>query len=118
MNEQKKLGSTTATLDRLKKSGQLAALVRARPGVVATGAQEIPLERINPDSDQPRRVFDPQQLASLAESIKAQGILQPIVITSDSIHYTKLYECGATSVLLGEERHREVDPVPPTALLV
>jgi len=99
MNEQRKPGSTTATLDRLKKSGQLAALVRARPGVVATGAQEIPLERINPDSDQPRRVFDPQQLASLAESIKAQGILQPITVQPAD-------GSGKHVIIMGERRYR------------
>ncbi len=99
MSDLKKLGSTTATLDRLKKSGQLAALVRARPGALITGAQEIPLEQIAPDPDQPRRVFDPQQLASLAESIKAQGVLQPIAVQP-------VDGSGMHVIIMGERRYR------------
>ena len=42
--------------------------------------QEIPLDRITPDPDQPRRHFDEELLQKLADSIKIHGVLQPIVL--------------------------------------
>ena len=94
-----KQGSTTATLERLKKSGQLAALTRARPGAVTDGVQEIPLDRIVPDPEQPRRIFDSEMLASLAESIKAQGVLQPITVQPND-------GLGKHVIIMGERRYR------------
>lgn len=41
---------------------------------------EIPLERIDRNPDQPRRVFDSEQLERLAESIRVHGVLQPVVV--------------------------------------
>ena len=35
---------------------------------------------VQPDPDQPRRVFDSDDLASLANSIREHGVLQPIVV--------------------------------------
>jgi ParB family chromosome partitioning protein len=41
---------------------------------------EIPLERIDRNPDQPRRVFDSEQMDRLAESIRVHGVLQPVVV--------------------------------------
>jgi ParB family transcriptional regulator, chromosome partitioning protein len=41
---------------------------------------EIPLEKLSPNPEQPRQHFDEQELRELAESIKANGLLQPIVV--------------------------------------
>lgn len=46
-------------------------------------AKEISLDRIVPDPDQPRRAFDPDRLDELAASIRAEGVLQPIVVRYD-----------------------------------
>ena len=35
---------------------------------------------IHPDPDQPRKHFDEQALADLAQSIKTHGLLQPIIV--------------------------------------
>ena len=43
-------------------------------------AKEIALDRIVPDPDQPRRTFDEDRLDELAASIRAEGVLQPIVV--------------------------------------
>lgn len=43
---------------------------------------EIALADLHPDSGQPRRSFDDQELQSLVESIKERGILQPIQVRS------------------------------------
>jgi ParB family chromosome partitioning protein len=41
---------------------------------------EIPLEQIQADPDQPRKLFDPTALSELAQSIRANGLLQPITV--------------------------------------
>lgn len=46
-------------------------------------AKEIELDRIAPDPDQPRRTFDEERLDELAASIRAEGVLQPIVVRYD-----------------------------------
>jgi ParB family chromosome partitioning protein len=44
----------------------------------------IELGKIQPDPDQPRRVFDDEYLAELAESLKLHGQLQPIRVRWDA----------------------------------
>lgn len=41
---------------------------------------ELPAEDIRPNPNQPRRQFDPEELADLARSIKALGVLQPLSV--------------------------------------
>lgn len=50
------------------------------PEAVKTGIFEIPLEQIQVNPFQPRVHFDKDALAELAESIKVQGIIQPITV--------------------------------------
>lgn len=50
------------------------------PEVVKTGIFEIPLEQIQVNPFQPRVHFDKDALAELAESIRVQGIIQPITV--------------------------------------
>jgi ParB family chromosome partitioning protein len=45
------------------------------------GPTEIALERIRPNPHQPRRRFDDAELATLTESVRVHGILQPILVT-------------------------------------
>ncbi len=44
------------------------------------GLKEIPVEHIKPGKYQPRSNFSPESIGELAASIKAQGIMQPIVV--------------------------------------
>ena len=44
------------------------------------GKRELPIEFLEPNADQPRRVFDDEGIAELAASIKARGLLQPILV--------------------------------------
>ncbi|BCX81191.1 ParB family transcriptional regulator, chromosome partitioning protein [Methylomarinovum caldicuralii] len=46
----------------------------------AESPQTLPLERIEPGRFQPRRDIDPERLAELAESIRAHGVVQPVVV--------------------------------------
>lgn len=50
------------------------------PEVVKTGIFEIPLDQIQVNPFQPRMHFDKDALGELAESIKVQGIIQPITV--------------------------------------
>jgi ParB family chromosome partitioning protein len=43
-------------------------------------AQELRLDEIRPNPQQPRRVFDPGPLEELRDSIRNHGVLQPIVV--------------------------------------
>ncbi|MSP51476.1 MAG: ParB/RepB/Spo0J family partition protein [Alphaproteobacteria bacterium] len=51
-----------------------ATLDRARSG------REVPIESLRPNPNQPRRRFDDGEINSLADSIRAHGVLQPILV--------------------------------------
>lgn len=59
---------------------------------------EVPLERISRSPHQMRRNFDAAQLGELAESIRAQGVLQPIVVRAQAN--------GGYELIAGERRWR------------
>jgi ParB family chromosome partitioning protein len=48
---------------------------------LAPGSLEIPLEKIQPNRQQPRQHFDQESIRELAGSITAHGVLQPIVVS-------------------------------------
>lgn len=54
--------------------------VAREPGTTDNGVREIAIADISPHPDQPRRHFDDDALAELAESIALRGVLQPIVV--------------------------------------
>ena len=45
----------------------------------------VEVDRIKPNPFQPRKTFDEAALASLAESIRSYGILQPLTVTRKEI---------------------------------
>jgi ParB family chromosome partitioning protein len=50
-------------------------------GGAAGVPKQLAIEAIEPNREQPRKRFDEDRLRELAESIEAQGIIQPIVVT-------------------------------------
>jgi ParB family transcriptional regulator, chromosome partitioning protein len=50
------------------------------PAVQAGTPAELPMDSITPNPHQPRRVFDDATIAGLASSLKAAGLIQPIVV--------------------------------------
>lgn len=46
---------------------------------------EIPLESIEPNPYQPRKHFDDDTLKELAESIKKDGLIQPVIVVEDGL---------------------------------
>lgn len=59
---------------------------------------KLPLRQIEPNKNQPRKQFDEESIAELAESIKQYGIIQPIVVQQRE---EKSYE-----IVVGERRWR------------
>ena len=55
--------------------------------VTGTRVGNIPISQIEPNPLQPRNVFDPSRLQELANSIQANGIIQPLIIRSKGDHY-------------------------------
>lgn len=69
----------------------------AEPAPTGAPAQ-IPLDLITRGRYQPRRDFDPEQLRELADSIAAQGVIQPIVV--------RPVDDGQFEIIAGERRWR------------
>ena len=65
-----------------------------------TPDQNVPIERVEPNPDQPRRVFDDAKLDDLAQSIREKGIIQPLVVRP---HPAK---SDAYEIVAGERRWR------------
>lgn len=51
------------------------------------GLTELDIDRIQRGKYQPRQVFDQEALEELADSIRAQGIVQPIVVRPEGSHF-------------------------------
>jgi ParB family chromosome partitioning protein len=58
----------------------------------------VPVEQIHPSPRQPRKRFDHEATAGLAESIRAQGIIQPVVLRPRA--------AGGYELIAGERRWR------------
>lgn len=65
---------------------------------LASGVLEIPLGDIYGNPNQPRKIFDPKALDELADSIKTNGVIMPIVVNKDSD--------GKYMIIAGERRFR------------
>jgi ParB family chromosome partitioning protein len=63
-------------------------------------SKTVPIEYLRPNRFQPRREFDDEELDSLAESIREQGILQPILVRRDSDN------ANGYEIVAGERRWR------------
>ena len=62
------------------------------------GLKSLPLSKIEPNPDQPRKNFDPDSLKELAQSIQIHGVIQPIVVCpKGEDHYV---------IIAGERRYR------------
>ncbi len=87
--------------EKTEKGGDFAALP-AEEGRVATQSAVpptvLPIDALLPNRFQPRVRFDDDELASLADSIRAQGIIQPLIVVP--------LENGSFSIVAGERRWR------------
>ena len=63
-----------------------------------SGILEIAVGQLDPNPDQPRQTFDDESLAQLAESIRDQGVLQPLLVVPST--------GGRYRIVAGERRFR------------
>src|SRR3546814_15087426 len=84
-------------LDALLSGPTVSSLEEQAVQVDQRELQHLPLDLIQRGKYQPRRDMDPQALQELAQSIKSQGVMQPIVV--------RPIAKGRFEVIFGE-RHR------------
>lgn len=58
---------------------------------------DVPIGQVRPNPMQPRKKFDEAAIQELSRSIKASGVLQPIVVVPETDHY---------KIIIGERRWR------------
>jgi ParB family chromosome partitioning protein len=63
----------------------------------APSNSHVPIEKVRPNIDQPRKLFDDSQLDDLVASIKEKGILQPLIVRRVGDEY---------EIVAGERRWR------------
>ena len=57
----------------------------------------LPLSKIIPNKDQPRKLFKPEELAELSDSISQNGVLQPLLVRKKGMNY---------EIVAGERRYQ------------
>jgi len=72
------LGSLIGNIDDSASASQASS---------ADGLAEIDIDRLQRGRYQPRQVFEPEALQELADSIRAQGVVQPIVVRPEGDHF-------------------------------
>ncbi len=70
--------------------------------------RELPIDSIRPNPKQPRQHFDEDDLAELAESIRAFGVLQPVVV--------RPLKPGMYELVMGERRLRASERAGKTSI--
>ncbi|MGI6701944.1 MAG: ParB/RepB/Spo0J family partition protein [Christensenellales bacterium] len=83
-----------------------------KDGNLSKGVREIELSEIDINPDQPRKHFDETALRELAASIKAHGVIQPIIVSRRGERYM---------IVAGERRYRaarmnKLDKIPVVIL--
>ncbi|MBQ6373033.1 MAG: ParB/RepB/Spo0J family partition protein [Clostridia bacterium] len=68
-----------------------------RAGEPVDEVRSLSIRLIDPNRDQPRRSFDEEALKELASSIKAVGVIQPIIVQPSGDRFT---------IIAGERRYR------------
>lgn len=58
----------------------------------------LPIAKVEPRAEQPRKVFDPKALETLCDSIRQHGLLQPLTV--------RAMEGGYYQIIMGERRWR------------
>ncbi len=76
----------------------LSALFGAEENLLEEAPQTLPISRVEPRADQPRRDFDPEALSELADSIREYGLIQPLTV--------RPLEKGYYQIIAGERRWR------------
>ena len=84
-----KRGGLGKGLDSLiPDTGKVAEKVKVVEKVVEKPIEmKLKINQVEPNREQPRKVFDEEALQELAESIKQFGILQPLIVQKRDDYY-------------------------------
>jgi ParB family transcriptional regulator, chromosome partitioning protein len=74
----------------------LEVLIGGHP--VPSELLEIPVDAIHPNPKQPRRRFEPEAASGLADSVRRQGVIQPLLVRPRGV--------GGYEIVAGERRWR------------
>ena len=66
--------------------------------VQSSAYQVLPIYKVEPNPDQPRQDFDPEELQALADSIAVHGVIQPLTV--------RALDSGYYQIIAGERRWR------------
>ena len=96
------VGQQTRTAEQTPQTGDTAR----HEG--SGGPTQLHVSEIDPNPEQPRRIFDPAHIEELSQSIKRHGVLQPIVVRKSGARY---------ELIVGERRWRatqvaELETIP------
>ena len=75
----------------------LGALLAIPPSPEGKHLEELPVEAISPNPQQPRKDFNIKTLGELSESVKRSGVLQPVIVRKVGLGY---------ELVIGERRWR------------
>ena len=94
--------------DVVAEAAQEAEQAKQAQQAPADAVRMLPIHLIDPNLEQPRRRFDEAALNELAASIRAVGVLQPIIVSPNGERYT---------IIAGERRYRasrlaEMEEIP------
>ena len=81
--------------------------------VETSAYRTLPIYKVEPNPNQPRQDFDPEELEALADSIRTHGIIQPLTVRE--------MPNGYYQIIAGERRWRaarlaEVNEVPAVVM--
>ena len=85
-------------LEALLGTSKAAAAAVTPEEAAGDALKTLPIDQLQPGKYQPRTGMDPERLTELAESIKAQGVIQPIVVRE--------LAKGRFEIIAGERRWR------------
>lgn len=91
---EKEIAATAATLTTEPEAVVQTAVFSAKDSAF----QLIPVSKIAPNADQPRKTFNEETIKELADSIREKGVLQPVIVKKKSD--------GKFELVCGERRFR------------
>lgn len=109
-------GTSTKPANTAKSTASTSKATASKPSAKADAAipageyREVPVNKIDPNPYQPRRDMDLERVKELAESIRSEGLLQPIVVRPGS--------GGRFQLVAGERRWRACQSLGMTTIPV
>ena len=97
-----------------------ALIPPAESALTQSDVQQVPINQIRPNPHQPRNKFSKEQLVELADSIRAHGVIQPLIVKQEGhsrytliagerrLQAARLADLGSVPVVLREADDQEL----------